>query len=44
MELIIGLLLGIISCALIHRNHGRWYEYMCAVILTVLACVGLMMV
>ena len=42
MGIVIGILLGVISCSLVYKNNGMWYEYLAAIILTVFAYFGLM--
>ena len=44
MGIIISLFVGVISIGLIHRDHGKWYEYVTAVILTAVLCVGSMLI
>lgn len=41
--LITGIVLTIIALGLIHRNHGKWYEYVAAIIIGCFVIIGLLL-
>jgi len=44
MRILIGIFVTLIAIGLIHRDKGKWYEYLAAIVIGLLATVGLLFI